>query len=166
MRTLTPAMVQAMTGQETTEVFVVLVTFEHEDLLVPARFSSDPAERVSSTPLVYRTVSRGDDYVFVPMEVSLPDDVDGGTAQAKLRVSNVGRDLIAQLRSISTPAQVTIELVLASDPDTVGFTLPVLDMVAAGWDKDSVDLSLTVEALDAEPYPAGNFDQTSFPALF
>lgn len=166
MRTLTPAMIQALTGQQTTEVFVILVTFDHEDLDNPVRFSSDPTERHSTTPLIYKTVSRSNDYYFIPMNVILPSDTEDSAPAAQLSISNVGRDLIATLRSIETPASVTLELVLASDPDTVGFTLPVLDMASANWDKDTVTLSLTIEALDLEPFPAGTFDPGSFPALF
>lgn len=165
MRTLTPALIQALTGQETTEVIIVLVTIDHDFLADPLRFSSDPTTLVSSTPLLYKTVSRGDDYFFVPMEVTLPDEADGTALQSKLRVSNVGREQITLLRSVSTPASVTLEVVLASDPDTVAVTLPVLDLAGANWDADAVELSLTIEAMDKEPYPSGNYDPSHFPAL-
>lgn len=158
-------MIQALTGQQTSEVFVFLVTIDHDFLADPLLFSSDPTERASTTPLVYKTVSRGNDYFFVPMEITLPDEAEGTSLQTKLRVSNVGREQIELLRSVSTPAEVTLELVLASDPDTVGLTLPVLDMTVANWDALSVELTLTIEALDREPYPAGNYDPSGFPAL-
>jgi len=165
VRTLTPALIQAMTGQQTTEVIVVLVTIDHDFLTDPLLFSSDPTERVSSVPLLYKTVSRGDDYFYVPMEVTLPDEAEGTSLQAKLKVSNVGREQITLLRSVSTPATVTLEVVLASDPDTVAITLPVLDLTGANWDGQAVELTLTIEALDKEPYPAGNYDPSHFPAL-
>lgn len=169
MRTLTPAMINALTGAQTSEVFIILVAITHTDLGSSPdqtiRFSSDPTTRHTTTPLVYKTVSRGDDYYFIPMAVTLPNDSDGAPSTAQLSISNVGRDLIELLRSVSSPAQVTLELVLASDPDEVGFELPVLDMTSANWDKDTVSLTLTIEALDREPYPAGSFDPASFPAL-
>lgn len=165
MRTLTPAMIQALTGQETTEVFVFLITIEHATLSEPLRFSSDPTERVSTTPLLYKTVSRGDDYFYVPMGIVLPEEVEGSGTVSKLQVSNVGREQIELLRSISDRAQVTVELVLASDPDDVGLVLPVLDLTTASWDSLSLELTLSVESLDMEPWPSGNFDPASFPAL-
>jgi hypothetical protein len=165
MRSLTPAMILALTGQDTGEVFVMLVTIDHAVLAEPLRFSSDPTERVSDTPLIYKTASRGDDFIFVPMEITLPDDADGAPQRAGVRVSNVGREQITLLRSVSTPASVTMELVVASDPDTVGMTLPVLDLTDASWDAAAVQLTLTIDALDKEPFPAGTFDPASFPAL-
>lgn len=166
MRTLTPAMVQALTGQETEEVFVVLLTITHSFLATPLRFSSDPTVRHSDTPLVYKTVSRGNDYFFVPFQFILPDDADGTGLQATLRMSNVGREQITLLRSVPDPAQVLMEMVLASDSNTVGFTLPQLDLTSASWDASTVELTLTIDALDLEPYPSGNFDPSHFPALF
>lgn len=166
MRTLSTAALQAITGQETTEVFVVLVTIDHDFLDDPLRFSTDPTELVSTSPLLYKTVSRGDDYFFVPTEVTLPDDADGTALQAKLKIANVGREQIALLRSVLDPASVTIEVVLASDPDTVQVSLPVLDLVGASWDGEAVELTLTVESMDQEPYPGGNYDPASFPSLF
>jgi hypothetical protein len=64
------------------------------------------------------------------------------------------------------PATVDMAIVLASDPNTVGYSIPTLDMVQADWDEQSVNLTLVVEALDREPFPSGNFDPSDFPALF
>lgn len=169
MRTLTPAMLTALSGQQTTEVFVVLVTFRYHTLPAPMRFSSDPTVRHSLTPLLYKTVSRGNDYYYVPMSIQLPTETLDSPANAQLSISNVGRELISLLRSMSVgdvPATVDMEIVLASDPNTVGYSLPTLDMVQADWDVDSVNLTLTVESLDREPFPSGNFDSSGFPALF
>lgn len=169
MRTLTPTMIKAIAGQQTTEVFVMLITFRHNDLPAPLRFSSDPTTRHSLTPLLYKTVSRLNDYFFVPMAVQLPTDSTDSPATAQLSVSNVGRELIDILRSMDVgdvPATCDIEIVLASDPDTVGYIIPTLDMVQADWDENTVNITLNIEALDREPYPSGNFNQSVFPALF
>lgn len=168
MRTLTPAIIASLTGQQTSEVFLMLVTFTVPGTS-PAeilRVSSDPTERHSLTPLIYKTVSRGDDYYFIPMTITLPNDTEGSPSAAQLSVSNVGLELISLLRSVSLPVAVTMEIVLASDPDTVGYTLPTFDLTQADWNENTVTLTLTIEALDREPFPAGNFDASGFPGLF
>lgn len=174
MRTLTIDMIKALTGQQTDEVFVVLVTFSvwnntTQVYDVAARFSSDPTVRHSLTPLVYKTVSNGNDFFYVPMGITLPNDSEGSPTAATLSVSNVGLELINALRSMKVggiPATVDMNIVLASAPNTPGYTLPTLDMVQADWDEQSVTMTLVVEALDHEPFPAGNFDAAGFPALF
>jgi hypothetical protein len=166
-RLLTPAMIAALTGQQTDEVFVVLVTFTYKTTVF--RFSSDPTVRHSVTPLIYKTVSGGLDYYYVPMAITLPGDTIGSPANAQLSVSNVGLELINILRSMNVgdlPATVDMRIVLASAPDTVGYSIPTMDMVQADWDEQSVNLTLNIEALDREPFPAGNFDPSWFPALF
>jgi hypothetical protein len=162
-------MIRALSGQQTLEVFIVLVTFRHSFLATPLRFSSDPTIRHSLTPLVYKTISRGLDFFFVPMSIQLPNETLDSPTNAQLSVSNVGRELISLLRSMRVgdiPATVDMEIVLGSDPDIVGYSIPTLDMVQADWDENSVNFTLTIEPLDREPFPAGNFDSSGFPALF
>jgi hypothetical protein len=133
------------------------------------RFSSDPTVRHSVTPLIYKTVSNGLDYFYVPMAITLPGDTIDSPTSAQLSVSNVGLELINILRSMNVgdkPASVDMNLVLASDPNTIGYNIPTMDMVQADWDEQSVNLTLNIEALDREPFPAGNFDPSWFPALF
>ena len=169
MRMLTPAMIRAITGQQTKEVFIVLTTFKHADLPTPLRFSSDPTIRHSLTPLLYKTISRGLTFFYIPMSIQLPTETLDSPASAQLSVSNVGRELINTLRSMDVgtkPATVDMEIVLGSDPDVVGYSIPTLDMVQADWDADAVNLTLTIESLDREPFPSGNFDASGFPGLF
>jgi hypothetical protein len=166
-RLLTPAMIAALTGQQTDEVFVVLVTFTYKTTVF--RFSSDPTVRHSVTPLIYKTVSNGLDYYYVPMSITLPNETIDSPANAQLSVSNVGLELISILRSMTVgdvPAKVDMNLVLASAPNTIGYNIPTMDMVQADWDENSVNLTLNIESLDREPFPAGNFDPSWFPALF
>ncbi|MCP4307217.1 MAG: DUF1833 domain-containing protein, partial [bacterium] len=138
MRTLTTAMIEALTAQETGETFVMLLTIDHPDLSppdAPLRFSSDPTERHSTDPLVYKTVSNGDDYFYLPMEVMIPDDIEGQAPAAELRISNVSRDAVALVRSVTTPATVDMELALASAPDDT-ITLPTFDLVGVRFDAE------------------------------
>jgi hypothetical protein len=166
-RPLTPAIIAALTGQQTDEVFVVLVTFTYKTTVF--RFSSDPTVRHSVTPLIYKTVSNGLDYYYVPMSITLPNETIDSPANAQLSVSNVGLELISILRSMTVgdvPAKVDMNLVLASAPNTIGYNIPTMDMVQADWDENSVNLTLNIESLDREPFPSGNFDPSWFPALF
>jgi hypothetical protein len=164
-------MLLALTGQQTDEVFVVLVTFSYPAISPTTilRFSSDPTVRHSLEPLLYKTVSGGLDYFYVPMSIQFPNDTLDSPTNAQLSVSNVGLEMISILRSMqvgAAPAAVDMKVVLASDPNNVGYTIPTLDMVQADWDEQSVNLTLVIESLDHEPFPAGNFEPSWFPSLF
>jgi len=174
VRNLTPAMIAALSGQQTDEVFVILLTFGRilrttNAYEVLARFSTDPTVRHSLTPLLYKTVSNGQDFFYIPMSISLPNDTDGSPTTAQLQIANVGLELIDMLRTIDADTYnytVDLDVVVASDPNTIGYAVPTLDLVQADWDENTVTLSLTIEALDREPYPSGNFTPKGFPALF
>lgn len=163
-RTVSLNMRQAMFSQETSQVPILLLTISHADITDgPFRFSSDPTVRITDAPL-YGTLSRGLPFYFLPFSAILPDDKDEAPPQARLVLDNIDREIIALLRRTSTPAQVRMELVLSSTPNNVEVEFPELDLVGAEYDAASVTLSLQIESLMSEPYPAGKFDLT-FPSL-
>lgn len=165
-RTVSLTLRQAINAQQSGEVAFLLLTITHPDIDETLRFSGDPTTRLSIDPLLYGTVSRGNTFYFVPFSTVLPDDKDESPPQAQLTLDNVNRDTIALLRSTDTPASVTMELVLVTNPDTVEVIYPVLDLVAATYTAQSVTMTLQIEPLMTEPFPAGIFDPASFPALF
>lgn len=165
-RTLSLTTRRAMNAQETGEIVIFLMTVTHPDLDGPIRLSSDPTTRLSDSPLTYGTASRGQSFLFVPFGLILPDEKEAATPQAKVMLDNVDREMVNILRSTSTPAQVKIELVLASEPDVVEVEEPMFDLVSADYDAQTVTLTLVMNGLATEPFPSGSFNPSSFPGLF
>lgn len=165
-RTISLTFRTAMNAEETGEVPVLLLTITHEDLPSPIRLSSDPTARLSTDPLLYGTVSRGNQFLFLPFSAILPDDKDESPPQARLVIDNVDRQMIPVLRSTSTPAKVMMEMVLASSPNAVEIQFPELDLVSADYDAQSITISLQVDALMTEPYPADSLTPSYFPGLY
>lgn len=166
MRSVSLTLTEAFTAQESGEVPVVLMTFEHQDFAGPLRLSSDPTTRLSEDPLQYGIVSNGDTYLFCPMSVQLPDDMDERAPAARLMIENVSRELVAFIRSVTTPGTCRIVLVLASDPDTMEVEYPILDLRGVQYNADTLTVELGLDALDTEPFPAGAFVPSSFGGLF
>lgn len=166
MRTLSLNFRQALFAQESGELPVFLLTITHPDLAVPIRLSSDSGERLSVEPLRYGTVSRGETFYFVGMDITLPDEQDGSPPASKMIISNVDRELIPTARSVLSPAQVKLEAVLASAPDDVEFEIPALDMVHLNYDLGQLTFDLMIDSLASEPFASGSFDPASFPGLF
>src|SRR5512132_1584543 len=66
-----------LSAQETGTAWLVLLTLTHPELDRPIRVTSDGVE----------TLSQGNLFSPFPFEVTLPDDVEGRTPQAELRIA-------------------------------------------------------------------------------
>ena len=151
-RSVSDALKRAVYAAETEEVFIVLLTIAHAEMEEPFRLSSDAVD----------TVSRGETYYAYPFEVQLPDDSE----KARITVDNIDRNIVAAIRSISTWPTVTLEVVLASDPDVVEASFEDFQMREITYNSLVVEGTLSMEALLQEPYPAGTFNPSQFPGLF
>lgn len=165
-RTLSLTLRAAMFAEETGEVPVCLITIAHASLAEPLRFSTDPTERLSVDPLRYGTTSRGEVYDFLPVAVRLPDDRDEAPPALSLVLDNIDRETIALLRSTVDPAEVTVEVVLASAPDDVEISFPAFDLTEADYAAQTVTLTVAIDALQTEPFPSGSFTPAQFSGLF
>lgn len=165
-RTISTTMRGALNASESGDVVAVLLTITHPDLPAPIYLSSDPTIAISTVPVIYGTLSRGNNHIFVPMSITLPDDKDDTLSQAKLAISNVEREMIVAVRTTSTPAQVAVELVRAASPNTVEIDYPVMDLVSAEADASTITLTLSMDSMLAEPYPADTLSPAGFPSLF
>lgn len=147
---------QAVNAQETGQVFLILLTIDHAQLSVPIRVSSDAVN----------TVSNGDTYYAYPFEITLPDDMEDRPPRARLRIDNVSREIIASIRSIQTAPTLNIDIVLASDPDTVEVHLPDFQMRNITYDAMTIDAEINIDYFIEEPFPAGTFAPSYFKGLF
>jgi hypothetical protein len=165
-RSVSPAFLSAANAQETDEVIICLLTITHPDLDAPIYLSSDPTVRISDVPLVYATESRGNDYLFLPFEFTLPDDKSDSPPRVLLTMDNVERTLVSILRSVSTPADVLMEIILASSPDDIELDLPPLQLGTVNIGEQQISVELVADGLINEPFPAGLFTPGAFAGLF
>lgn len=153
-----------MFAQESAEPVAFLLTITHPQLATPILLSSDATTRISDEP-VYATISRSLTFLYAACGLQIPDEQDGAAPAAKLVIENVTREVISLARSVSTPPQVKMEVVLVSAPDTVEITWPAFDMTGLQYDGSTLQFDLTIDALTTEPYPSGTFGPADFPAL-
>jgi hypothetical protein len=139
------------------DALLYLLTITHADLEETLRYVRD------FQPLI----SRGNSFTAFPFDVTPPGSGEGGARPASISISAVGQEIPAALRSINTPAVALIELVLASDPDTVVDSLPPFTFTAAGGDIFTVGIEIADSADDeTEPLVQFSFDPSTAPALF
>ena len=140
---------QSAYASETGRVPIILITCEHEDLIEPIRLSSDPTTRLSETDadIVYGTTSRGNDYVFLPLRIRLPDDTADGPGNMQLEIDNVSRQLVEVIRTISAPLPLLVEVVMDNALDTVDLTWPEYVLTNISYDAGLITGTLVLATL-------------------
>lgn len=138
------------------------------------RLADSWTERLSYTTAeeviygVKSTVS-GDnrEYIFLPIEVQLPQEADTGEASCRLVLNYVTSELIELIRlNLTEPASVNISLVLSNNTNYIEAEFLGFFISSASYSATEVTLELTMIPYSREPFPAYNFTPLYFPGLF
>lgn len=172
-RSFSAGAIQQFFAREADDPLILLVTITApndvpgNDVL---RFANGWIERLSgletdATVTAYGVVSRSQNYVFLPMEITLPSE-DDAAPRAQITLHDVTREAMPLIRSVTSAPTVKLELVLASDPDTVELAFDGLSMTAISYNRETVTAQLVADNLALEPFPAHTFTPAYFPGLF
>ena len=151
---------------------MLLTIYDPETSTSPVfRFADSYTTRLASlttdTEIVYGVPSRGEDYVFLPMNLALPAEQDTGVGTCSLTLQYVTREAIELIRTeLTKPVRVGIELVLSGTPNTVEANFSGFYVTSATYNADSITFDLTMINLAREPFPCYNFIPSYFPGLF
>lgn len=152
-RALSSAARASLYEQASDEVWLELVTIDHEDLSSPIRLVGNSED----------VVSNGETFTacaFPP--IPLPSDGQDVT----FIVDGVSQTILAAVRSIVTPITITLEVVLASDPDTVEAGPFQFQSRKFVFKAGTIEFSLAYEPLLQEPFPAFTYTPIDYPGLF
>lgn len=134
---------------------LVLLEINHADLAAPIRVVNNTVDITSG----------GDVYSAFAFEIRLPDALEDAPPRARLRISNVSREIAQAIRDITSAADVTIEVVRQDDPDTIEVSWPAMRLTNVRWDFLTVEGDLEFEDLTREPYPFLSFSPAEFPGV-
>jgi len=153
---------------ETGTVLVLLLTLTHPSWAEPVRLSTDPTNRITetTTDVIYGTLSRGNNYYFLPLQITLPSQTEEGPLRMRVVLDNVSRDLVAELRSLSSPPSVDVDLVSTTNANEVLASWPQFLLVNVDYSAETISGELVLETLFHEPFPAGTFTPSEFVGLF
>jgi hypothetical protein len=154
-RTLSATAVASLNAQETGEVWLILLTIAHADLPTPIRVVNNNED----------ITSRGNLFQAFPFEIVLPGEDPDSPPRATIRIDNIDRSIVALLRSISSAPSVTIEIILASQPNTVEIAYSSLALRNVRYDAATVEGELFFEPLFNEPITA-TMTPSRFPGMF
>lgn len=154
------AAMQAMYEQNTSEIPLVLLTFDNPD---------DPGAEGFPIRLVGNSepiVSRGETYAAALFQIELPQEEVGVEPSLKLIIPGPPEDFIAVIRQIVSPPTFLLEIIISSDPDTVVRKWDQIVMRKVEADQAMVSFELRYETLSQEAFPGDRFSLPNFPALF
>ena len=155
-RALSPTALSAVLAQDTGEAFLMLVSFTHTP-------TSETFRCVLNTEDI---TSRGDVYTATYFEVSLPEESDKAPQGCTITVDNVDLMLVALLRRITQPLNVTIEVVLASSPSTVELSLTDLVLREVTWNEQTLTGTLSSDDPLNQRFPSHIYEPRTFPGIF
>ena len=141
------------------------------------QFSDDPLlllvelshSSFSTLYLVNNTVditSRGNSYIAFPMKITMSPDDGQSARNARIVFDNVSLELIDEIRSVTTPIDVKIEAVLASDPDIVEIDIGELKLANISYNAQSISASLVYDDFLNTELTSESYTPTFYPGLF
>lgn len=120
----------------------------------------------NSSDVVYGVVSRSKNYVFLPLEITLPQEEEAQAPRCSIVMRDVTRYLIPVIRELKEPPKVKLELVLSSTPDVVEVSFDGFYVTNFNYNRDQVTCELQMVNYEREPFPVHSFNPSTFPGLF
>jgi hypothetical protein len=152
---LSSDLLRQLYAQESDDPLLMLVTLTHP------QFS--PIRLVNN---VEDIVSNGLTYSAFPMRIRLSTD-DGETQrEVEIQFDNVGLDLIDELRTVTTPINVVIDMILASDPNQVQMTIQELKMRSVSYSVNRISARLYLDNFLNVELTSEQYTPQNFPGLF
>ena len=147
---------RAIRARESAEVLLTLVTVSHDDFQFTIR-------RVDNTEDV---ISQGNTFVARPTVVVLPRESDRSVRLGSVTLDDTDLEVSGQLRRVSTPPRVLIDIVRATEPNTIEKSFRHLE--CSGFSGAGTEAVLQIGLADyrREPFPGGSFNPETFPNLF
>ena len=139
---------------EASDLPLVLLTIEHADITT-----------IRLVDNLVDITSGGDIYTAHAFTLRLPDSLEDAPSGGRLQIDNVSRELGEVMRAITSPPDVTIELIRQEDPDTIETNWSAMQMTNVRFDFLTVEGDLGFENLSREPYPFLTFSPAEFPGV-
>lgn len=172
LNSLTPAALQTMFAQETNNELILLVTVYNPSnpIEVLLRLSDSYTTRLASLTtdeqVVYGTVSRGEEYLFFPMSINLPDEAESSAPRCSITMYDVTRYLMPAIRTLNGRPKVKLELIISSTPNVVEASFTNLFITNFTYSVDRITADLSMVNYEIEPFPQYSFTPVHFPGLF
>lgn len=170
LNTMSPEAIKAVFSPDSDADLLFLLTIYSPDnpTEVIARLSDGFTQRISETDdeVIYGVKSRGEDYLFLPMQITLPTEEEAQAPRCSITLNDVTRQIVPIIRTISGAPKIKMELVLSKTPDTVEIVYTNFYINSFTYNADSISANLSMVDLEREPFPMHSFTPRYFPGMF
>ena len=170
LTTMSPEAIKAIFSPEAdSDLLFLLTVYDPADgTTVVTRLADGFTKRISETDneVVYGVTSRSQDFIFLPMEISLPTEEEAQAPRCSIVLRDVTKYVIPIVRTIVGPPKVKMELVLSKTPDIVEATFNGFYISSFSYNADSVTADLSMIDYEREPFPMHSFTPAYFPGMF
>lgn len=166
---MSPQAVEALFALESTDTLISLITIYDPVTELPViRICDNFTQRLTETvqEVVYGTVSNGLQFVFVPVQITLPSEDSDGSSKFSLSISDVTRELTPIIRELSGPPKVLLQLALKSQPSVIEAEFSDFYISSITYNSDQVVCEMSLINYQVEPFPVFSFTPKYFPGLF
>lgn len=153
---LSTELISEMYGQVSGNPFLSLFTLSHPDFAEDIRLVNN-AEDI---------VSRGMTFSSFPVNMTLPPDNNETSREVQILFDNVSLELIDEFRSVTTPIEMKLEMVLAGDPDVVQYSLEELKLKAIQYNKQNITATLVMDDFLSVGVTSERYTPSTFPGIF
>lgn len=170
LASMSPSALKAVFSPDSDDDLIILLTIYNpsNETEVIARIADGYTKRISETEsdIMYGITSNGNDYMFLPMEISLPSEDEAQAPKCSIVMYDVTRYLTPIIRTITSPPRVKMELVLSKTPDVVEVSFSDFYISNFNYNADSVSAELSMIDYEREPFPMHSFTPQYFPGMF
>jgi hypothetical protein len=159
---------QAFTPEADSDFFKLLTLYQPDGVTVMQRLSDGFTQRISETEedVVYGVVSRGQNYMFLPMSLNLPNEDEVNAPRVSIVMYDVTSHLTPIIRTVTRPVKVKLEVILSKTPDIIEIVYDDFYIGNFTYSANQVSAELTMPSLEREPFPMYTFSPRYFPGLF
>jgi len=169
LTSLSPEAIRAVFSTNSDDTFISLITLYDPVTSLPTlRVADNFTKRLSETSedILYGVTSRSDDFIFMPMSITLPSEEDNSAPRCSIVLNDVTRYITPLIRNLGAPPKILLELVLKSTPDIVEAYFSDFYITGITYNESAVTFSLDMIDYSREPFPCYYFTPAIFPGLF
>jgi hypothetical protein len=167
---MSPNALKAVFSPDADDDLIILLTIYNplNENEVIFRLADGYTKRISETAneVMYGVTSNGNDYTFLPMQISLPSEDEAQAPRCSIVMYDVTRHLTPIIRSITAPPRIKLELVLSKSPDVVEVSFSDFYINNFTYNAESVTADLAMIDYEREPFPVHSFTPRYFPGMF
>lgn len=155
-RNLSVKFVETIQALSTGDAAIFLLTITHPSFAETIRICNNRTD----------ITSRGNLFQALAFDITLAVDDSKTLPSMAMTLDNVDRSLIREIRELPDPPDFLMELILASDPETVELAFPEMTVSQITYDANMIRTNVIVSDMLNLKYPRGTATPASNPGLF